>query len=136
MKIYFSEFEVVTSSRLEIIDITKMVEEVVAKSGVRNGICVVHLPHATAALMLNEAETRLWHDYLRLVKDVFKPDGDWQHNIIDSNAHAHLASGFIGQTRILPIKDGQLVRGTWQNILLLELDGPRHRRVVVEVLGE
>ena len=70
------------------------------------------------------------------MKEVFKPDGDWQHNIIDSNAHAHLASGFIGQTRILPIRDGQLVRGTWQNILLLELDGPRHRRVVVEVMGE
>ena len=59
MKIYFSEFEVVTSSRLEIVDITRMVEEAVMKSGVKNGVCVVHLPHATAALMLNEAETRL-----------------------------------------------------------------------------
>ncbi|HIC99272.1 MAG TPA: YjbQ family protein [Pyrodictiaceae archaeon] len=136
MKIYFSEFGVTTSSRIEIVDITSEVENVVARSGIKNGVCIVHLPHATAALMLNEAETRLWQDYLRLVKEIFKPDWDWQHNIIDSNAHAHLASGFIGQTRILPIKDGRLVRGTWQNILLLELDGPRHRRVVVEVMGE
>ena len=136
MKIYFSEFGVTTSSRIEIVDITSEVENVVARSGIKNGVCIVHLPHATAALMLNEAEIRLWQDYLRLVKEIFKPDWDWQHNIIDSNAHAHLASGFIGQTRILPIKDGRLVRGTWQNILLLELDGPRHRRVVVEVMGE
>jgi len=136
LKIYFSEFGVTTSSRIEIVDITSEVENVVARSGIKNGVCIVHLPHATAALMLNEAETRLWQDYLRLVKEIFKPDWDWQHNIIDSNAHAHLASGFIGQTRILPIKDGRLVRGTWQNILLLELDGPRHRRVVVEVMGE
>lgn len=136
MKIYFSEFRVATSSRIEIVDITREVENVVLKSGIKNGMCIVHLPHATAALMLNEAETGLWHDYIRLVKEVFKPDGDWQHNLIDSNAHAHLASGFIGQTRVLPIKDGRIVRGTWQNILLLELDGPRHRRVVVEVMGE
>ena len=121
---------------MEVVDITREVENIVIKSGIKNGVCIVHLPHATAALMLNEAETGLWHDYIRLVKEVFKPDGDWRHNLIDSNAHAHLASGFIGQTRVLPIKDGRIVRGTWQNILLLELDGPRHRRVVVEVMGE
>jgi secondary thiamine-phosphate synthase enzyme len=58
---------------------------------------------------------------------------DFQHNRIDDNADSHILSGLIGQGRILPVKDGQMVRGTWQNIFLIELDGPRSRRVVVEI---
>ncbi len=136
MKIFLEEFTVETRSRIEVIDITDYVERLVAKSGIVNGIAVIHLPHATAALVLNEAEPGLMEDIVDLVKEVFKPDADWRHNRIDTNAHAHLASAFIGSTRVIPVKDSRLLRGTWQNILLLELDGPRRRRVVVQVMGE
>jgi secondary thiamine-phosphate synthase enzyme len=135
MKVFFEVLNIDTPDRIAVVDITERVEEVVSSSGVRNGLCVVHVPHATAAVMLNEMEPRLALDYVKLVHELFKPGADWAHNAIDHNAHAHLAAAFIGSSRLIPVKDGRLVRGTWQNIILLELDGPRSRRVVVEVLG-
>lgn len=136
MKVFFHEFTVRTRNRFEIVDITREVEEAVRKSGIRNGICVIHAPHATAAIIANEYEPRIVEDYLTKLREEFRPDAPWKHNVIDDNAHAHLASAFIGATRIFPVRDGELVRGTWQNIMLVEMDGPRLRRIVVEVLGE
>jgi len=71
-----------------------------------------------------------WLDFLKKLVSGF----DFQHNRIDDNADSHLLSGLIGQERILPVKDGQLIRGTWQNIFLLELDGPRNRRVIIKII--
>ncbi len=136
MKAYFKELVVNTSERFQVVNITRMVEEVVRESGVRNGICLVFAPHATAAIIANEYEPRIVADYIELVKQVFKPDYPWRHNSIDNNAHAHLASAIIGASRVFPVKEGRLVRGTWQEILLVELDGPRSRHVIVEVMGE
>lgn len=136
MKSFVKELTVRTSERFEAIDITELVEEAVAESGVRDGFCMVHVPHATAAVIANEAEPGLLKDYIDLVKEIGKPGHPWRHNRIDNNAHAHLAAAIIGNARCFPVRGGRLVRGTWQNIILLEMDGPRHRRVVVQVLGE
>jgi secondary thiamine-phosphate synthase enzyme len=136
VKVFLKEFTIETRSGIEVIDITDFVESAVRESGISNGLAVIHLPHATAALLVNEYEEGLVSDIVKLVRELFKPGGDWKHNIVDSNAHAHLASAFIGSTRVVPVINGELLRGTWQNILLLELDGPRKRRLVVEVLGE
>ncbi len=136
MKVHIEEFHVSTRPGMSVVDITSRVEEAVARSGVRNGMCLVFVPHATAAIIANEAEPGLTEDYIDLIRELFKPGGPWRHNMIDNNAHAHLASAVIGPSRIFPVIDGRLVRGTWQNIMLLELDGPRHRRVIVEVIGE
>lgn len=107
------------------------------ESGIRNGICLVFVPHATAAIIANEYEPNIVSDYIELIRQVFKPDYEWRHNRIDNNAHAHLASAVIGPSRIFPVREGRIVRGTWQEILLVELDGPRpRRRVIVEVMGE
>ncbi len=136
MPVYTADFTVTTSQRFEIVDITDRVEEVVEKSGIRNGVVMVFVPHATAAIILNEYEPRIASDYVELIKQLFKPDYPWRHNEIDNNAHAHLASAVIGPSRCIPLFNGRLWRGTWQNILLVELDGPRTRRVVVQVVGE
>lgn len=136
MRVFVEEFRVSTSSRFEVVDITSMVESIVSRSGVRNGLCLVFVPHATAAIIANEAEPGLMQDYIDLIKELFKPDAPWRHNRIDDNAHAHLASAVIGPSRVFPVIDGRCVRGTWQNIMLVEMDGPRSRRVVVEVIGE
>ncbi len=136
MKFFVEEFRVSTSSRFEVVDITSRVESAVAKSGVRNGLCLVFVPHATAAIIANEAEPGLMQDYIDLIKELFKPDAPWRHNRIDDNAHAHLASAVIGPSRVFPVIDGRCMRGTWQNIMLVEMDGPRSRRVIVEVIGE
>ncbi|RLE86505.1 MAG: YjbQ family protein [Thermoprotei archaeon] len=137
MRIYFKELTFRTHKRRELVDITSEVERAVAESGVANGICLVFAPHATAAIIANEHEPGLMSDMLRKVEEEYPWDGRWEHNRIDDNAAAHLASAFIGSARVFPVKNGRIVRGTWQNIFLVELDGPRsYRRVIVEVLGE
>ncbi len=128
-------FHVQTRSRFEVVRITGNVEEIVRESGIREGFALVFVPHATAALILNEYEPRIVEDYITWIKRVVPPGGGWRHDEVDSNAHAHIASAFIGQSRVLPVSEGILVRGTWQEVLLLELDGPRRRTVVVEVIG-
>lgn len=137
MKVYFKELTVRTQRKKELIDITYEVEKAVVESGISNGLCLVFAPHATAAIVANEHERGLMNDILRKFAEEFPDDSGWEHNRIDDNAAAHLASAFVGSARVFPVKDGRLVRGTWQNIFLVELDGPRaSRRVVIEVLGE
>ncbi|RLE56101.1 MAG: YjbQ family protein [Thermoprotei archaeon] len=136
MKAFFKELSIRTRNKLEVVNITHYVEDAVRESGIRDGICLVHAPHATAAIVANEYESGLVEDILTKIREEYPEDGRWKHNLIDYNAAAHLASAFIGASRIFPVRNGSLVRGTWQHILLIELDGPRTRRVVIEVLGE
>ncbi len=137
MKVYVKELTLSTHRKYQLIDITYEVENIVKESGIRNGLCLVFVPHATAAIVANEHERGLMEDILRKIKEEFPENGKWQHNIIDDNAHAHLASAFIGADRVFPVINGKLVRGTWQNIFLVEMDGPRgYRRVMIEVIGE
>jgi len=134
---HYEELSISSTERFQLIDITGMVEEVVSRSGVERGICLVYAPHATAAIIANEHEAGLIRDMIDVIKTLFPPDKPWRHNRIDDNAHAHLASAIIGASRIFPVRNGRLIRGTWQNIFLVELDGPRStRRIIVEVLGE
>ncbi|MEM0092955.1 MAG: secondary thiamine-phosphate synthase enzyme YjbQ [Thermofilum sp.] len=137
MRTHVKVLELRTSERFQLVDITRDVEKVVQESEVKNGICVVHAPHATAAVILNEHESGLIRDILNKLRELFPPDAEYMHNRIDDNAHAHIASALLGSSKVLPVVNSRLVRGTWQNIFLVELDGPRNRReVVVQVLGE
>ena len=137
MKVYQKEFGISSTKRTEVIDITGRVEKIVEKSGVKDGICQIFLTHATAGLILQEAESGLIRDIEKMIQKQFPKGAGYEHDRIDDNADSHLASGFIGQSRIIPIKNGEMMRGTWQSILVLELDGPRnHRRVFVTIIGE
>ncbi len=137
MKVHVETITLSTSRRFELIDITHRVEQIVERSGVKNGICLVFAPHATAAIVANEHEAGLMQDILEAIKEHFPPSKPWRHNVIDDNAHAHVASALIGADRVFPVINGRLVRGTWQNIFLVEMDGPRSvRRIVVVVMGE
>ena len=136
MKVLFREVTLSTRERTEIIDLTSQVEGYVRDSGVESGICLVSTLHSTTALLINENEKGLLRDIIRRVKEEFPRGAGWDHDGIDDNADAHLASTFLGNSRMLPIREGRLVRGTWQSILFLELDGPRSRDVIFEILGE
>ncbi|MCD6563910.1 MAG: YjbQ family protein [Thermoproteales archaeon] len=137
MKVYFKELTLNTSKLYQLIDITYDVENVIKESGIKNGLCLVFAPHATASIIANEHESGLMNDILTKIKEDFPRNGRWLHNRIDDNAAAHLASAMLGSSRIFPVKDGKLIRGTWQNIFLVEMDGPRgYRRIIIEVLGE
>lgn len=134
---FVKTFTISTSKRFEAINITHFVEEAVAESGIKDGLVLIHAPHATAAIILNEYEPRIASDYLEWVRRYIPPGGGWRHDEIDDNAHAHIASAIIGSSRTLPLREGRIIRGTWQEVILLEFDGPRSRRkIVVEVIGK
>jgi secondary thiamine-phosphate synthase enzyme len=136
VKVFTREFTVTSRGRREVINITDHVEAAVRESGVRNGLVLVFLPHATAGLFANEDEPRIRKDYEGLFERLVPENGDYEHNKIDNNADAHLLASLFKQFFVLPVIDGRVVRGTWQEILLADFDGPRTRRVVVLVLGE
>ena len=136
MRTWSKELSFSTRKQREVVDVTEEVLAAAGESGVRNGLLLVQLPHATAALVLNESEEGLKGDLLRKLDELVPVRGDYGHDRIDDNAHAHLKAAFVGSSRVLPIVDGQVVRGTWQNFLVLEQDGPRRRRLTVFVMGE
>ena len=137
MKNFAKAITLSTREKYQLVDLTETVEEIVSESQVAKGLCLVHASHATAAIICNEHESGLIHDLLRKVKEIFPPSAGYLHDRIDDNASGHIASALIGASRTFPIENGRLVRGTWQNIFLLELDGPRSRRTVnVHIIGE
>jgi secondary thiamine-phosphate synthase enzyme len=134
MKILSKEFQVKTKSRFESIDITDLVQESI--KGVNEGVAYVIVKHTTCAITINEAERGLMSDYIEWAKKLVPPEGEFRHNTIDNNGHAHVISSIIGNSRVVPITGGTLDLGTWQRIILLEFDGPRTRTVLVKVIGE
>lgn len=124
-------FSIKTSKRNEIADITDKVREIVEKGKVREGICLVFVPHATAAVTLNEnADPNVCSDFLDALNKLF-PKGIWKHDKIDGNGDAHVKSAIVGASIAIPIENSKLVLGTWQGIMFCEFDGPRTRTVYV-----
>ena len=126
-----------THDRNGLYDITRQVEAVVNKSGIREGLVNVYVQGATAGIMIQEN----WDDSVQ--RDVISllgrlvPSGIWEHDAQDNNGDSHLKAGIIGPQETIPVMEGKMGLSTWQNIFLCEFDGPRStRRVVVTVLGE
>jgi len=136
MQIYFKEFVYSTNEHLELVDITEQVTTFVRECNIESGISLVNSPHSTTAIIVNEHESGLMKDILHKVQEEFPKGISWLHDKVDDNTDAHLASSFLGHSKTFPIKNGRLYRGTWQNIFLLELDGPRTRHITCQVMGE
>jgi secondary thiamine-phosphate synthase enzyme len=129
-------FTLSTSQPKQCIDITTRVREIVRKSGVRDGLCHVMVLHATAALAVNEnADPNIGVDLLTALDRAIPDHAGWLHDRIDNNAQAHIKAAILGPSEIIPIADGDFLLGTWQGIMLIELDGPRSpRRVAVTII--
>jgi len=128
-------FTISTSRREEIRDLTERVQEALSELGATEGVALVSVPHCTCAVYLNENESGLLDDTLTALGFLGRLQR-WRHDIIDNNAGAHLAASLLGSSALVPVKMGRLELGTWQRVLLVELDGPRTRRVTVAVLAE
>lgn len=132
----FSFLTFSTESVFALLNITSEISRLVNESKVKNGLCVISAPHATATLVINEDEEGVKEDILQQVLNL-APKKDYKHNRIDNNARAHIISAILGSSKTITIKNGQLKLGTWQEIFFVELDGPRpERKVEVEILGE
>jgi secondary thiamine-phosphate synthase enzyme len=126
------EFSVKTGRSSDLIDITDSVQAAVGRSGVKNGICVVYLPHTTAGILINENESGFLFDLLKWLDDQVPVKGSYRHP--DGNAHAHIKASLVGVSKHLAIRDGRLALGTWQSVFLSEFDGPRTRKVLVKTM--
>jgi len=111
-----------TNAVRQIVDITDQAREAVRDSGVRDGVVLVAVPHCTCAIYVNENEDGLVADTLEFISGL-AASGKWQHDHMDDNAAAHLTAALMGSSVGLPVVGGDIELGTWQRIMLVELDG-------------
>jgi secondary thiamine-phosphate synthase enzyme len=138
MAVHSAQIRVSTEGNGDIIDITPGVQEVVDTAGIDDGLVSVFVAHSTAAVSLIEYEPGGVRDLRELMEQLVPTDSDYHHNRMagDTNAHAHLRAAIVGPSEIVPLKNGRLQRGTWQQFVLVDFDdSPRERTVMVQVMG-
>ena len=149
MKVFQREQTLRTAGGLSVRDITDDVNEAVEASGIRNGIACVYSPHTTCCVRVNEFESGFLEDFATMLKRLVPSEEYYQHDDWDKrtenvceedmvlgNGHSHCMSMLLGSAgESIPVTDGQLMLGTWQRVLFLELDRERDRRWVVQVVG-
>ena len=133
MSPFIETINVKTKSSFEIVNITGYVNKIVAKSRISEGSLIVFTPHTTTAITINEDEPGLISDILKKISDLVPKGQGYSHDRIDSNAHAHILASIIGPSIAIPISKGKAALGTWQSILFIELDGPKNRKVFVQI---
>jgi secondary thiamine-phosphate synthase enzyme len=130
-----SEFTVQTKSKNQWINITAEVKKAQFASGIQEGICVVFIPHTTAAVTINEnADPDVPHDVILALDSISPNRREFRHG--EGNSDAHTKTSLVGPSITVIVTGGKLLLGTWQGIWFNEYDGPRTRRVRVRVLGE
>ena len=136
MKIVNETFGLSSKNRNQMIDVTSKVSSVVSKSGIENGDATVYCPHTTAAITINEnADPSVPQDILLTLGELVPhPRVGYRHS--EGNSDAHSKSSMVGCSEQVLVKDGKLALGTWQGIFFCEFDGPRSRKVLVQVRGE
>jgi secondary thiamine-phosphate synthase enzyme len=127
------QLSVKTSSRVELVDITHLIQTSVKESKVKSGICSVYVPHTTAGVTINEnADPSVKSDIIKELNKVIPFDDNYSH--LEGNAAAHIKSTLVGASETIMIENGSLVLGTWQGIFFCEFDGPRSRKLIVKII--
>ena len=127
------KFDVQTGSKEVFVDITGQVEGEVKRAGIKSGVCVVYVPHTTAAVTINEnADPSVRQDMVMTPRKSVPDSLPYAHT--EGNSPAHVKSSLVGASITIPIEDGRLVLGTWQGIFFCEFDGPRLRQVYIKIL--
>jgi secondary thiamine-phosphate synthase enzyme len=128
-------FQVRTSARTEFIDVTRSVEEAVRQTGVGDGICIIFIPHTTAAVTINEnADSSVVQDIIMELNKIVPFKDQYRHT--EGNSPSHIKASLLGCSQIVFVESGTLVLGPWQGIFFCEFDGPRDRKVHVKILSD
>ena len=136
MKIVQEQFSVKTKKRNELVDITSQVQSIVGTSGISDGDVIVFCPHTTAAITINEnADPSVPHDILLTLEELVLPNRPGYRHY-EGNSDSHCKSTLVGCSEQVLLKDKSLQLGTWQGIFFCEFDGPRSRKVFVQVRGQ
>jgi secondary thiamine-phosphate synthase enzyme len=126
------EFEIATGTQAQLVDVTAQVNDAVARSGVRRGLCNVFVPHTTAAVIISEnADPDVTHDLLTHLEKLVPRQAGYRH--FEGNAQSHILSVMLGCSLNIPVEGGHLRLGRWQGVMFAEFDGPRRRSVIVTV---
>jgi secondary thiamine-phosphate synthase enzyme len=126
--------QVATTRAKEAVDLTERVNDAIAAAGIQEGLCVLFVAHTTAALTTGEVGEGTEEDLLEVVEQII-PRIRFRHAHNPSHAWSHMASSLLGPSLTLPVSQGRLILGTWQSILLIELDGPRRRDIHMQVIS-
>ncbi|TXT62393.1 MAG: hypothetical protein BAJALOKI3v1_600014 [Promethearchaeota archaeon] len=133
--IKFKRIEVKTTEREILLDITDKIKKIVNESAIAEGVCRIFVPHTTAGITINEnADPSVKHDIIQHLKELIPKNADFSHR--EGNSDAHIKSTLIGPTLTVLIHEGSLILGTWQGLMFAEYDGPRNRKVYVQIQGE
>lgn len=131
----------ITNERMQLINVTDRINEIVRKSGIREGVVHLQSLHTTTAVFLNEWQDALLHDVRKFLDDLINRDNPWRHNNPQysdcerKNADSHLRGMIMGQSLCLQVRNSAVLLGTWQSIIFAEFDGPRSRSMSVQVSG-
>lgn len=113
------------------VDITPSVQKEISKTGVKDGFCVVYVPHTTAGITINEgADPAVCYDIIKKLNELAPAGAGYRHT--EGNADSHIKASLMGSSVTVMVENGRLVLGTWQNIFFCEFDGPRSRKVYVK----
>jgi secondary thiamine-phosphate synthase enzyme len=128
------EITITSRKREELIEITQDIKNIIRKEGIRQGFCLVYIPHTTAGVLINEnADPSVADDISEYLKKLIPKDNP-EYTHLEGNADSHIKASIIGQSKTLLIKDNELVLGTWQGVFFCEFDGPRKRKAIVSIL--
>lgn len=131
----FFEISVSTPQKVVLMDITDKIEDVIEKSNVKNGICFIFVPHTTAGIIINENyDPSVVRDILSTYDKLVPQSGMYSH--AEGNSPAHIKSTIVGANTFVLIRDGKLNLGTWQGLFFAEFDGPRFRKVWIDIIEE
>ena len=128
------ELKVVSRKRNEMIDITNDIQKIVSGEKLENGFVIVYVPHTTAGITINEgADPSVQRDIVETLKKLVPESGDYHH--MEGNSDAHIKASLLGSSVTVLVKNNSLVLGTWQHIFFYEGDGPRNRKVYVDIVS-
>ena len=138
MSVFASQVQLSTEGDGDTIDITAALQTAVEEAGIDQGVVSVFVPGSTAAITTMEFEPGGVHDLRSALGRLVPADGDYEHNRLnhDTNSHAHIRAAIVGPSETVPVRDGRLELGTWQQVVLIDFDDrPRRRSVTLQVLG-
>jgi len=139
MSVFYDEINVKTNGEVDIVDITDDIQKIVKKSKLNTGITCVFVPGSTGTITTIEYEPGLMKDLPRALEKIAPKKDYYNHHETwhDDNGHSHVRASLMGPSITIPIKNGKIIHGTWQQIVFVELDtSPRNRNLIVEIIGE
>ncbi len=138
MKSYREVLELKIEKRRQFVNITPKVNSALAKSGIKEGLCLVNAMHITASVFINDDESGLHSDFERWLEGIApeKPYDMYAHNGYEDNADAHLKRTIMGREVVVAVTDGRLDFGPWEQIFYGEFDGKRNKKLMIKIIGE